>query len=286
MAFDIIFQQVRAIAQVTQSLGGQVSSAYGRMALGQMASAMLGAQLMLGDALRLAAILEDVSYLEELDLLAKEEISPDNSGAYILMLKDLNRQREEVEVLQEVVQQLEEALDLLHEQVGIVETLTRNIHQMANATDQAEGVFGEAIKALEEQVLPELYAFRERLQDMLEFYRDALRNSEGNLWYLETVFKFILPYLRALKLRRQQKLREEEHQNLQEEGEEHQLEPSQEAQAQKLPQEPAERDLLLRQAIAAAAQKRGRQLTPEEEEALARLSLEALRQLDKGDAAP
>jgi hypothetical protein len=275
MAFDIIFQQVRAVAQVTQSLGGQVSSAYGRMALGQMTSAMLGAQLMLGDALRLAAILEDADYMEELDLLAKEEVSPDNSGAYILMIRDLGRQQEEVEMLQEVVQELEQALDLLQEQVGVVETLTHSIRQMANATDRADSVFGEALSALESQVLPQLYAFQDRLEDMLEFYRDTLHTSQGNLWYLETVFKFIMPFLRALKQRRQRKLREEEHQNQQEEEEAAEAKAQEEPEKQR--QEPQERQQL-RQAIAAAAKARGRTLTPQQEEALARLSLEALRQ--------
>jgi hypothetical protein len=228
MGFEILTHQVQAIAAVTQSLGGQVSSAYGRMSLGHMASAMLGAQLMLGDALRLAAILDGVDFLQDLDLAPKEEVSPDNSGAYILMLKDLDASREEVELLEEVIAELEQALLLLQAQVGVVETLTRNIEQMSNAAEGADGLLGEALTALREQVLPQLYDFQDRLAQMLEHYQDALRVAEGNLWYLETVFKFILPFVRALKRRRQARLRQEQDEAARE-GQDNAADPLQEA---------------------------------------------------------
>ncbi len=208
MAFDILFQQVRAIAQVTQGFHGQVSAAFNRMAVGQMTSAVFGAQMMLGDALRLAAILEDTSYLDEMDFTPMDEVSPDNSGAMILVTKDLQAQYEEVDFLETMVSELEGALDLLAVQIGAIESLALSITHMANATERADSMFGETLNALEQTVLPEIRALQDRLEEMLEHYRQALYNSQGNLHYLETVFKFILPYCRALKERRQRQLKE------------------------------------------------------------------------------
>lgn len=195
MAFDLLTRQVNAIAHVVGHLGGQVTMAYSQLSLGQYASSVLGAHVMLGDALRLMAILEDTAYVEEMELPLFDKNKPDNSTSYMAMVSSFETLETEIFQIEAMITDMEAALAHLQEQIFILQGFAHQISQIQNATSQGDHGFQGTLDRLQETIFPSLFQLRDALESALDNYRAVLLQRERYLWYLNTVFKFILPRL-------------------------------------------------------------------------------------------
>ena len=132
MAFEMLMRQVSAISHVTSHFAGQSHGLHTQMLSGLMASPLLGAQLLLGDALKLIAILGDVPdldsyqaevYVGHMDFMA--------SSFFDGILADLARIEDEICLIEDIILGLEDASpsvadSRLREGVDIVKALERH----------------------------------------------------------------------------------------------------------------------------------------------------------------
>ncbi len=209
MSFAILFQQTQALAQITQHLGGNVRTTSTRFQLGDLASPILGAQLMLGDALRLVALLEDIEYDTSPDDPLLDYTKPDNSSFMLGIMSKTEELRQHVHLLDEMVEDLEASLRIVMEQLGQLNMITQQVSHLQSALPQESSAFSRAHETLAREVMPHLYRVRDMIQALLLRYRTAADNVRRHLWYIETVFKFVLPQAQALKERRRLALLED-----------------------------------------------------------------------------
>lgn len=205
MALEVVHSQVHAIAQLVQGLGGQVASVQQRASLGQSGVLSVG-QLMLADAMRLAALLQDPSLLSLDELAPSWEAELHNVAPMEMLLEQVAQRQEEVERLRAQIEALEQLLDALQEQVALVMALTQSLSALMQQEEGKDPIFQQLLDALQGAILPELLELKRRVEAILEELERAAAQREDEIDHLEDVYKFVLPWLRALRRAKRQRL--------------------------------------------------------------------------------
>jgi hypothetical protein len=205
LALEVVHSQVHAIAQLVQGLGGQVASVQQRASLGQSGVLSVG-QLMLADAMRLAALLQDPSLLSLDELAPSWEAELHNVAPMEMLLEQVAQRQEEVERLRAQIEALEMLLDALQEQVALVMALTQSLSALMQQEEGKDPIFQQLLDALQGAILPELLELKRRVEAILEELERAAVQREDEIDHLEDVYKFVLPWLRALRRAKRQRL--------------------------------------------------------------------------------
>ena len=194
MAFEILMKQVNAIATITGQMHGHISGAMAQAAIGSMTAPVLGAQLMLGDAVRLMAIIEDLPQLDSYDYeIALGQAAYSNAIAWSVIWGDRERLRDEVDMLTEVVAGLAEAMDIIRYQIGQILAISSQLASLQSMTDTQSSIMSQARDLIDQVILPQLYGFRDTVERVMRTYADELKSRDFYLWHIDTVFKFYLP---------------------------------------------------------------------------------------------
>lgn len=201
MSFDLFMRQVSAISSVSGQMTGHVAATRGKLGAGFGSQQTLGASLLLSDALRLLVLLDDMreAAFEELEQLQVLEVH--NANSLLFMNEDIAQVSVDRDLLAEMVTGLNEALDVVKYEIAQVATLAQDVTHLARSAGQ-EGIYDQAKEMLNNELLPELYRMRDDIEVLLERAVAALRAKEAHVWFVETVFKFVLPLNLKLKLRR------------------------------------------------------------------------------------
>lgn len=200
MAFEVLIQQIKAIGTVAGQLQGHVASAVSKASLGALVSPVLGAHMMLGDALRLLALIEDLPAFDNYDFdIALGHVDASNTISWMALFGDKERIYHETAMLREAVSGLEEAYDALQFQIATLVGLVQDLAHLQGAMSTDLTALEGTRSALMDTVLPELYQFRDQLKVILDTYRHELTAREDFLWHLNKVYKFVLPRLQKKK---------------------------------------------------------------------------------------
>ncbi len=194
MAFEILMKQINAITTVTSQMHGHVTSSVSMATIGALNSPVLGANLMMGDALRLMALIEDLPEMDTYDFeISLGHEAAFNTIAWVAIFTEKDRVLDEIDTLETAIVGLEEAVDTLQYQMGLLAGIVQNLAGLQSATNNELSALNQARDMLQDSVLPTLYTFRDELTSIIEVYRQEKDAREHYLWHLETVFKFVLP---------------------------------------------------------------------------------------------
>ena len=194
MSFDILLKQVRAISAVTGHMGGQVGAAISTASVGQLQAPFLGAQAMVSDALRLLALVQDLPAVDSYDYdlqLGVETYSNSMSWTSIWLSRD--RIESEIERLEVIGKEMNEALEGLRFQIGQVLAIREQLSSLGSALRTESSAIDHARDVLDAQVIPALFSLRDTMESLLSTYDEELRDRDFFLWHINTVFKFVLP---------------------------------------------------------------------------------------------
>jgi hypothetical protein len=209
MSFDLFMRQVHAVSTVSGQMSGHVAASRGKLGGAHGTHGSIGGQLLLGDALRLIALLEDITAdaFEEIQALEKSEVA--NAKSMLYLDTKIEQVRSYRDLLEQMVGGLHEALDVVKFEIGELTDLMNEVSHLAQATEDC-GVYEEAKEVLQQEILPQMYRTRDELDELMHRAQDALESKEGQIWYMDTVFKYILPLNEQKKMRRKaQKLVDE-----------------------------------------------------------------------------
>lgn len=200
MAFDVFMRQVSAISTVSGQMSQHVASSRGRLSLGSASHGVFGASLLMGDALRLMALLKDIrsEAFEELHEIESHDLV--NVKSMLYMLGGMEQGHADHEILKDMVGGLTQSLDVVKFEIGELTSLVSDVSRLASESES--GVYDAAKNTLQQEILPEMYHIRDELEEILERCKRALDAKETEIWYMETIFKYVLPLNEKLKLRR------------------------------------------------------------------------------------
>jgi hypothetical protein len=116
------------------------------------------------------------------------------------------QRQEEVERLRAQIEALEQLLDALQEQVALVMALTQSLSALMQQEEGKDPIFQQLLDALQGAILPELLELKRRVEAILEELERAAVQREDEIDHLEDVYKFVLPWLRALRRAKRQRL--------------------------------------------------------------------------------
>ncbi len=194
MSFEVLIKQVQAIASVTGQMSGHVSSAYAKASGGALTSSVLGAQLMMGDALRLLAILREIPSFNSSDFdLGLGEVIFSNALSWAAVMQAREQTQAEVDQVKEVTNGLQKGLDLVLSQIGQIIMIREQLASLQSIVGADAAALSGARALLDEQVMPALYQFRSLMEELLWTYERELQLRELSLWRMDTVFKYIAP---------------------------------------------------------------------------------------------
>ncbi len=201
-SFDLFMRQVSAITTVSGQMSGHIAASRGKVGSSHGTHGALGAQLLMGDAMRLIALLGDVTTdaFAELEQLEMTKVA--NVKSMLYMSDGVDQLYADRDLLLQMVGGLHEALDVVKFEIGELTGLMHEVTHMAQASGES-GVYDAAQEMLQQEILPQMYKTRDELADLLKRSEEALEAKEGQIWYLETVFKYVLPLNERNKLRRQ-----------------------------------------------------------------------------------
>ena len=225
MSFDILMKQVSAIASVSGHMGGQVTQAISRASIGELHSPILGAQMMMGDALRLLALIQDLPSVSGYDFeMALGEAAYSNTVSWTSIWQSKERLKDEVSMLKEVTAGIGEALDVLRYEIAQLYMVKEQLASLQSMIGTEATALNQARDLLDREVLPALYEFRDTLEALMRTYKQELFNREFYLWHIDTVFKFVLPPPKGSTIhKRKQEGKKGGEEEEEEEGEEEQI---------------------------------------------------------------
>jgi hypothetical protein len=195
-------RQVRSIGTVSAQMHSHAMVAQGRISSGGAQHGLIGAHLLLSDALRLVALMEDIraEAIGEIEILQISHV--DNAKSIMELTGSIEWVARDRDLLAEVVLGLREAQATIHFELGEMSALKANVARLADGSGNDGGAYARARDTISEEILPTMYRMRDDLDRLLLRYEDALAAKETHLWSIETAFKYVLPLNLALKLRR------------------------------------------------------------------------------------
>lgn len=206
MAFEVLTQQLKAMHQVAGSLNGQVSSFHRGLLASQVSSPLLSGQLMLGDALKMIALLEMLPTLEQYDF----DIAIGSTGEIAFeemerLWDNVAKTRNEMREIDAVIQGLEQAIGQLKSLISELVTVADYLANIGQAFEDQAVTVQATQEQLRQNILPQLFDFVHTLEDMLKRYMDerAIRAEYVNAIAMR--YKAFLPLAWGMKIKRQLK---------------------------------------------------------------------------------